>query len=118
MDLFGFRRQTYEVDRLGHLLGGIPVGSEEGTDLMHGVGIFVSTCLIAAGFHPGSAPRTGSERNHNRRRVNICTFCPRTLPFTLAIWLVARRLDVKFTLRWVPELKPVPDNFTLATAGA
>ena len=35
MDLFSFRGHSDEVYRLGHLLCGIPIGSEEGTYLMH-----------------------------------------------------------------------------------
>ena len=31
MNLFGFRGQADEIDRLSHFLGGIPISSEEGT---------------------------------------------------------------------------------------
>ena len=35
MDLFSFRGHADKVNRFGHFLGGIAVGGEEGTYLMH-----------------------------------------------------------------------------------
>ena len=55
MDLLSFRGHTDKVDRLGHLLGRIPIRSEEGTYLMHRTqcfywnlhvqGYFAKTCI-------------------------------------------------------------------------